>query len=330
MNHHHFAQTSYLQKHKETGVLTASNLKMNMRRIFTSTFHGHPCFFLVIEHLNLMRVLFVCFFLGGGGTYCSYCACVAGTFHGHVPREEEVQHAIELIDGDNDGIVCKKEFLIFINRMLLTRHTCTSHVSSRTRDISHRVRRAMLLESERRMEVVYQWRSVLEALFRRYSIVRDKETGALLKHAELDEDQAILLFQNISVASDLSTSTSNKQGIALARELFQWCFPVYTNPPPCFVVQNFIAHMIEVLLSHDANFHPDLTHVLKLNVKQELKKRKEHSNFCLKAIFQRYIDDHSDITTKDRLTKECFVDMMGRFGVVRRTRRITTTNKNNN
>ena len=107
LNHHHFEQTSYLPSHKETGVLTSSNLQANMRRIFTSTFHGH------------------------------------------VPREEELQHAIELIDGDNDGIVSKTEFLIFINRMLLTRHTCTSHVSSRTRDISHRVRRAMLLESER-------------------------------------------------------------------------------------------------------------------------------------------------------------------------------------
>ena len=103
--------------------------------------------------------------------------------------------------------------------------------------------------------------------------MRDKETGALLAHAELDEvtvllhdtfytayvlhvaydaaadgcflllhlfcqDQAILLFQNIIVAPDaapdLSTSTNNKQGIALARELFQWCFPVYTNPPPWY------------------------------------------------------------------------------------------------
>lgn len=60
-----------------------------------------------------------------------------------------------------------------------------------------------------------------------------------------------------------------------------------------FVVQNFIAHMIEVLLSHDANFHPDMTKVLKHKVKQELKQRREHSNMCLQAIFQRYCGHQS-------------------------------------
>jgi hypothetical protein len=59
------------------------------------------------------------------------------------------------------GLICKNEFSIFINRILLTRHTCTSHVTSRTRDLSYRVRRAMLLESERRIEIVYQWRVFL-------------------------------------------------------------------------------------------------------------------------------------------------------------------------
>ena len=221
----------------------------------------------------------------------------ATTFPGHTMREEEMHAALKLIDEDGDGIISRPEFLTFINRLLLTRHTCTAHVISRTRDVSHRVRRSLLLESERRMEICFQWRSVLQGLFRRFCTVRDQTTQELLDCAKMDEDQAILLFDDIQVGGENGdgkeegkeeNGKEGEGGKMLARELFQWCYPVYTHPPPAFEEHDFVSHMIELLLSHDDGFHPDITKVLKIKVTKELRRRRDHSEMGLKGVFRRH------------------------------------------
>ena len=256
----------------------------------------------------------------------------ATTFPGHTMREEEMHAALKLIDRDGDGIISRPEFLTFINRLLLTRHTCTAHVISRTRDASHRVRRSLLLESERRMEICFQWRSVLIGLFRRFCIVRDQTTQELLDCAKMDEDQAILLFDDIQVRGENGKEEGREEGRekgkeggvggkTLARELFQWCYPVYTHPPPAFLEHDFVSHMIELLLSHDDGFHPDITKVLKTKVTKELRRRRDHSEMGLKSVFRRHAamekqsGGGSTKTTMAAMNGDTFNKMMLSLGV---------------
>jgi hypothetical protein len=95
-----------------------------------------------------------------------------------------------------------------------------------------------------------------------------------------------------------TTNCSNKddgdmkkkqQSIQMARELFQWCYPVHTEPPPAFHAQNFISHMIEILLSNDPTFHPKMKLILKDNMKIELIKKKTRSAMLLESAFFFYI-----------------------------------------
>ena len=224
-----------------------------------------------------------------------------------IPQQGEVESAYSLVDVDGNGMVSKDEFLTFVNRLLLTRHTCTSHIKTRSRDLSHRIRRSLLLEAERRMELVYQYRSVLKALFRRYSIIRDATTEKLLDVPLLNEIQAALLFDELG---DGRGTTCEKQGTALSRELFQWCWPLYQDPPPSFDERNFVSHGIELLLSQDPTFHTEIARFLKLKLKKELKRRQDHSQMGLRAIFRA-----ACVTEKDRLTHACFDTLMQQHSV---------------
>ena len=232
-----------------------------------------------------------------------FATVFTNSFPGHTPSEEEITSAIELLDVDANGEISKTEFLMFINRILLTRHTCTSYKKSRSRDLSHRVRRALLLESERRMEIVYQFRSVLHTLFGRFSTLRDAATEKLLNVPLLDETQAALLFDELG-----DGNTCGEQGVKLAREMFQWCWPLYQDPPPSFNEINFISHGIELLLCLDVAFHPDITKCLKLKVVKELKRRNDHSNFNLGASFRKFALLNTETT--DRLNPDLFNKMM--------------------